>query len=275
MFSLAKIKRRTKNHGFYKIGSELNFFNFNPSDYSLVSYDPNTLIEEGELYKIESFSSQDFFPPWLNSGIDSKDFNQIEASHYSSISYIIEVLQNKDFCFQLAGGSTYLRKKKFIELGDELRVEREKTLIIIKDIPDAYYEFASDTLVFSNLVVLDKIFDGASELYKAATDQQVQSFINNPCITLANGFESKKVSVLNRKKIALCLDSFSALLPADQANVLAETKVDAPDIVCKDTGNFIIGDDKALKLFLYGLQERYYTTKVGKEKRIANSVLKI
>lgn len=38
---------------------------------------------------------------------------------------------------------------------------------------------------------------------------------------------------------------------------------------------FEIGTEKDLKLLLYGLQERFYTTPIGDEKRIANSIIPI
>ena len=43
----------------------------------------------------------------------------------------------------------------------------------------------------------------------------------------------------------------------------------------EDTEEFQINSDKDLKNLIYGLQERYYTTHRGKEKRLANSVKKL
>ncbi len=38
---------------------------------------------------------------------------------------------------------------------------------------------------------------------------------------------------------------------------------------------FSIKDEERLKHLLWGIEERYYTTRVGGEKRVANSVSKI
>ena len=38
---------------------------------------------------------------------------------------------------------------------------------------------------------------------------------------------------------------------------------------------FVISNDNELKMLLYGVQERFYTTTFGGEKRVANSVLTI
>ncbi|EFA5442641.1 ATP F0F1 synthase synthase, partial [Escherichia coli] len=41
------------------------------------------------------------------------------------------------------------------------------------------------------------------------------------------------------------------------------------------TGCFEISCDEELKLLLYGIEERYYTTRFGNEKRLANSIQKL
>ena len=40
-------------------------------------------------------------------------------------------------------------------------------------------------------------------------------------------------------------------------------------------GAFSIGTDNELKQLLYGIEQRYYTTTITKEKRLANSILAI
>ena len=38
---------------------------------------------------------------------------------------------------------------------------------------------------------------------------------------------------------------------------------------------FDIGSEKELKELIYGIEQRYYTTEIGNEKRLANSVIKL
>jgi hypothetical protein len=40
----------------------------------------------------------------------------------------------------------------------------------------------------------------------------------------------------------------------------------------KDSGMFDISTDNDLKMLIYGIEQRFYTTQFGQEKRLANSV---
>ena len=42
-----------------------------------------------------------------------------------------------------------------------------------------------------------------------------------------------------------------------------------------DGGTFLVGTENHLKKILYGIEQRYYTTPLGNEKRLANSILKL
>ena len=43
----------------------------------------------------------------------------------------------------------------------------------------------------------------------------------------------------------------------------------------EDKNTFDIGSEKELKELIYGIEQRYYTTEIGNEKRLANSVIKL
>ena len=47
-----------------------------------------------------------------------------------------------------------------------------------------------------------------------------------------------------------------------------------PDI-SDGNNHFTISDNKELTLLLFGIEQRFYTTPIGGEKRIANSVIKL
>lgn len=275
MFSLAKKKRKTKNYGFFKIASDEVLFDFDASIFSHVNYSPNTLIEDGEIYKIDNFSSMIFCPPWIRNTLLSTDYNDIESKDFDSISYIFQIDNLNNICFQVAANNVYLRKKGYLEFGEEVKRESGKTILLIKDYPDAYYEFNSDVLFFKNLAIIDRIFEGAANLYKVATSAEVTSFLSLPFLSIANGFGHQNVSVLNRKKISLCMDLFLKMNVIDQQNILNEIKIYKSDIYDATTGQFIIDSDEKLKFFLYGIQERYFTTPVSHERRVANSIVSI
>lgn len=45
-----------------------------------------------------------------------------------------------------------------------------------------------------------------------------------------------------------------------------------PDLPYQDN-KFVIENDVHLKHFIYGVEQRFYTTKIGQEKRVASSVI--
>ena len=42
-----------------------------------------------------------------------------------------------------------------------------------------------------------------------------------------------------------------------------------------ENGVFTVANDDELKTLVYGIEQRFYTTLVGSEKRLANSIVKI
>ena len=43
----------------------------------------------------------------------------------------------------------------------------------------------------------------------------------------------------------------------------------------KENKKFEVATDDDLKLLLYGIEQRFYTTPIGQEKRLANSVMRL
>ncbi|HDD8572033.1 TPA: ATP F0F1 synthase synthase, partial [Escherichia coli] len=114
-------------------------------------------------------------------------------------------------------------------------------------------------------------------LYKEATEQEVEQFLNEAFISLSDEYKACNVSKPNRKRIALAIDTLNQMDEIDRGNMLTyindycSGKLKFDD----DSGCFEISGDEELKLLLYGIEERYYTTRFGNEKRLANSIQKL
>ena len=110
-------------------------------------------------------------------------------------------------------------------------------------------------------------------LYKEATQEEVEEFLCEPFIGLSDGYEASKVSKPNRKRIALAVESFSQL-EHHEKNQMLDYIHDYCEGISYDEGErrFSISTDEELKYLLYGIEQRFYTTMLGKEKRLANSV---
>jgi len=276
LFSLAKVKRKRINSGLQKLLSDSKLFeDFDISKFGIFDYNPETLLEEDHFYRLEKFSTFEFYPDWLKKPVDSKDYFDIEKKDYQEISYIVEIDDDNTFIFQYLNKSTYLKCRKFFELGEEITIEDKKTILVIKDIPDAYYDRSTDSLFFRNLIYLEKIFPGASSLYKEATNDQVKDFLTSGIFPLKNNFTSENVSVLNRKKIALCLSTFSKLTHAQKTLISKSVQSHKPSLYDSVSNSYVVDSDESLKLVLYALQERFFTTIATNKKTIANSVITV
>ncbi|ENS6364861.1 TPA: hypothetical protein WK952_001615, partial [Neisseria gonorrhoeae] len=77
----------------------------------------------------------------------------------------------------------------------------------------------------------------------------------------------------NRKRIALVQDRLNNMT-LDQRQELLNYLAEYNNILKfnADGSRVEISTDVQLKHLLYGIDERYYTTALGKEKRLANSV---
>lgn len=99
-------------------------------------------------------------------------------------------------------------------------------------------------------------------------------FLNESFISLQEGFSSSDVKTANRKRIALAMDILSKFETREKESVFSYILEYYPESLTAD-GRFSIGSESDLKVLLYGIEQRYYTTPVGQEKRLANSVVKI
>ncbi len=134
-----------------------------------------------------------------------------------------------------------------------------------------------DTLIFRNLATISSIFKGIDELYKEATQEDVGSFLDESFVELSGNYDAEKVSKPNRKRIGLAKETLKNMSSEDRAQIFSYIKSYCQDSLEFDEENkkFKIESDGALKLLLYGIEQRFYTTPIGSEKRLANSVEKL
>lgn len=251
---------------------------YDDSSYVEYSYDHN--LDEECWFKIENFSSQDFCPKILKIEFDSKEYDSITRDNFNSIKYILSVQDENIYCFQRTPKSSYLRKK-FISIGDNIALEENKTVFAINNIPDAVYFKDKDVLIFRNIVTISSVFSGIDQLYREATNDDVDNFLSNNFINKDKNFSAENVSKPNRKRIAMVMDTLSKLDNNSKNKILDyinEYCADNPKINIKfnkKTHKFKISTDNELKILLYGIEQRFYTTPIGNEKRLANSITKL
>lgn len=271
-FVLAKVKRARKDP-IVKVLSDKTLYDTIQIDRAAsVPYNPDHNLDEDSWFMIPSFKTQAFCIDLLKTPFDSTRYKELKKEQFTKISLIC-CIQDGNYYFQKITPSLLLRKKILI-FGEVAELEDNQLRLVINSAPDAIYSPAQDILIFRSLATISSIFPGIDELYKEATQEEVEQFLEESFISLSNNFEASKVSSPNRKRIALALATLAALPQQEH-----EAMVSYIDEYCEgqiaydeDTSAFDIGSDVQLKLLIYGIEQRFYTTPFGKEKRLANSV---
>lgn len=238
---------------------------------SSIPYSARTLLEEGDWFLIENFSKTKFALDIIRDRFDPVDFDMLAAADYNRIAYIF-IEEQENIYFQNVTKSKLVRRKRIVHIGEEFKYDEGGMSIILNDIPDALYVRAEDTIYFRRLASITGIFQGIDQLYREATELETEKFLKRSFITLKSHFSSDQVKTANRKRIALAEDTLSCLQESEQKKIFSYIGDYCPGLKCED-GSFEIGDENDLKLLLFGIEQRFYTTPVGNEKRIANSVI--
>lgn len=269
----AKVKRLQKQP-YRKVVSDQRIFEETmPSVSSCVDYDPNTLLDDGEWFKVSGFSEQDYFPTALTSLRTSADIPELEKNQFLEISSLVAV-QEGDFFFQRVRPASILRKKAIV-FGDVVKLEKARSRIALNQYPDAIYRTEDNALLFRDLSAVSPLFQGIDLLFKTATEAQVAEFLDMSFV--ATDLPAVKVSKPNRKRIALALETLGKMSDIDRDGIFAYLSDYTDENLAFDpaTGTFKIETDDELKVLLFGIEQRYYTTAVGSEKRLANSIVKL
>ena len=242
--------------------------------HSFREYTPDSLLEEGEWYVIKSFSQQEYALDLMKKEYQVVDYDELEHDDYKHIDFLF-VHVDKALYFQKVGKTRLTKKKRLIwKYGDSFEYIHDADVLTFNEYPDAIYTRTDDTLYFRRLDKAAGIFNGMIELYREATEPEVTGFLANDFIVLANGFDASQVKTMNRKRITLAVDILSRLKDNEKKEIFSYIEEYRPDLAAKNQ-KFTIGSENDLKMLLYGIEERFYTTPVGREKRIANSTINL
>ena len=238
---------------------------------SFVPYTPGTVLDDEEWFFIENVRTQEYALDLFNCEFESVDFDSLDRSDFGKIDYLF-VDESNRICFQKISRTKLVAKKSILFLGENFRYEKERQELIINDMPDAFYNPREDCLCFRRLEAITSIFKGIDMLYREATYEEVYNFLRSDFISLCLGYEADNVKTPNRKRIALAKATLDGLSSGDRARIFSYVEEYCPNLSRVD-GAFKIGNEESLKMLLYGIEQRFYTTPVGGERRLANSVI--
>lgn len=242
------------------------------------AYSNETLIEDGEWFVIEDFSKKDFSDFFVNKvssdTFEATSFSQMKKSDFGEINYICSYQDNNLLCFQKVLTNS-MKPRKFLGLTNSSAspfvYDKKFSAIFINTYPDAIYRKDKDDLHFQKLEKLTTIFKGIDQLYKAATQKEVDNFLKNDFIKTAETYKFSKVTKGNRKRIASIQSTLDQLTPEKKDDFFLYAKNYCPELI-NDTGCFYISSESDLEMVTSVFQERFYTTTMSSEKRRANSI---
>ena len=234
-------------------------------------YSAGATLENGEWFYIEDAKNQPYSSEILDCNTDSVNYDSLERDEFDKIDYLFTVVDDNIF-FQNISKAKLISKKMIVYFGELYKYENNQQGIVINELPDAIFVSSENRLYFRRLESITSIFKGIEQLYREATNEEVKEFLEYDFVELQNGFDASGVNTLNRKRIALAPKTLSTLNDKEKTCIFDYIGEYCPNLRT-DKGKFKIGTDDDLKILLYGIEQRFYTTIIGGEKRIANSVI--
>lgn len=239
-----------------------------------VPYSQETNIDEGIWFCLREFSQSPFFLGFLTAIISSSDFDVLKVEEFGHLDYIFYLSEDhNEVYFQNVGKASLVSQKRFLFIENGYKYESDCKSIAIKEYPDAIYNKIDDCLFFRNLSYITGIFPGIGALYREATNEETEQFLNMEFI-VKDGITTEVVNTPNRKRIALAMETLKNL-NNEQKKVIYGYIDDYCSQLNDGEGKFRVSSNEDLKLVLYGIEQRFYTTLVGEEKRIANSIIRL
>lgn len=259
-----------------KIGSEyknvLNQTNqivddFNTDSIQPIDYTGSHKLEDEEWFRIPNFSNQEYFIDECSNDHSTASLTQISNNEYKKIT-CIGILQGNQKHFQRITPSLFVDRKTFLDHDGEPKIVEQRRQIEIRKESDAIYLSNNNTLFFKSIGKIKLIFPGIENLYRDATQDEIDEFMGYDFID-ATQYSASAVGTMNRKRIADIGTKYKDLPPAKKNQLIAYAKEKARIDLEGDV--FKITSDNDLKNLLYAMDQRYYTADIYGEERIATA----
>lgn len=276
MFNIyAKLRQREKGSKYRKILSTDSSV-YRAATQIITSSSPYTagaVLETEEWFYVSEVSKQQYALDILSQDYACVDFDSLETADFTKIDFVFTEI-NGDLFIQNISKSKLVSQKHIFSFGEKFEYQNDCNDIVINKFPDAIYQKGTDTLYFRKLESITSIFKGIDQLYREATKEETEQFLSSDFITLSDGYSSHNVKTANRKRIALAQKTLSELSASDKRSIFSYIAEYCPQLQTSDE-TFQVGSEDELKMLLFGIEQRFYTTPVGGEQRIANSVISL
>lgn len=269
---------RTKGRGFADfivMTSDTSFY----QDINIVkgiAYNNEYKLQDGEWFVLDSFTQKSYCWNLLKAPFDSTAYSNLPRNKYPKMSCLYAVQDNTFYFQKMTNGKVLQKKLLSFSLNAEPICLNMDYAVVINDIPDAVYNSHDNKLFFRRLSDVTNIFVGIDELYKEATESETTDFLNLDLLNVDADFTADKVKTANRRRIKEAMDKYNSFTEQQKEGLhkyLQKYNTNLP--YEPNTRKFKISSETELTDLLNGINQRYYTTEIDEEKRLANSVTKL
>ncbi len=271
------VKTKGKRGSFCKVLSDQQVYCDIPSFEDNRPYNDEVRLLENQWFVLANFSQKEYAPSLVKDEFNAAQWSQIDRANYGRIDYIVAVQDDgNQLIFQNITSSLIYKRQNWLSLDDQPSLLNKAHLLVIHDQADAYYQRNNDCLYFQRLSSITNIFPGINELYNEATDDEVDLVLSLPILNVVPDFTKDKVKTANRRKIREALDIYNQYNNQQKEQLPLYMQKYCPRLSFDSvSGRFDIIDEKTLTLLLNGLCQRYYTTEISQEKKVALSTERV
>lgn len=271
-YLIAKTKGR--NSARYRILSqEANIYEV-PFFDNVLAYMDDYKLEDGQWFVVENFRQQTYCLDFLHSHFDATAYSPLPRDEYPNLIYICAVQDVQKYCFQKITSTKVFQKRMItFRLDGQPSILDSEYLIVLNPEPDAVYDAETDKFYFRNLSTITSIFTGIDELYREATDNEAQDFLNLDLLQVDPNYTLDKIKTANRRRIKAAMEKYKSFTQEQRLALPAYLREYCPELSFdENTGRFCISREKEATALLNALNQRYYTTAIDGERRLAHSV---
>lgn len=275
-------KTKGKKGSIYKVLSDKTTFEEIPAFANSREYDDEYKLQDDEWFVVNQLSRQAYCLDIVKNNFVATNYSFMPKDKYGKIDFIVSVQDEGNiFVFQKITPSYIYEKQKLLSWEhinaptDQAVLSNHKKVLVIKEGADCYYVKNIDKLYFKNLNAITSIFDGINILYREATNQEVEDFLGMEMINVTDGYTKDDVKTANRRRIKEATERYRNFSPKQKAKIPSYISKYCPHIYDEVNRQFNVSDENSLTDLLNVLNQRYYTTEIDDEKRLANSVTKL
>ncbi|MDD5770168.1 MAG: hypothetical protein PHE25_04305 [Candidatus Gracilibacteria bacterium] len=280
---MKRFNAKLKNDTHVKIFSsdseleKINFYSI-PNIENEVEYNFNTKLENDEWFFVNLSSEQisSMIDEYKTSITGSGELNKITKDNYDDIEVCYLVEDNK-IIFTKIIKSYFVRSTKFLgfsDLGPEI-IEQQNSITFNGQV-DVYFD-GTNKLYFKSYTRAKSIFDGLSDFYRTASQEEVNTFLEKDFFVIKDNFDKSKLGDRLHKNIAKIIDdnniNFTDLEVRTKYNNYATTFL-GENIQINQEGKFEIEKNKDLTNVVKLLQGHYYLDYIDPEKKMETNFSK-